>query len=681
MIIQGNGVGPITFAAPAMPYVGPPQPLAPPDYFVDREDQFRDIRELADTTGPSCPRPPVGVVAGIRGVGKTALLRKAGADLSGSFSDGILHVAYGPHEKTPHDAMARMLAQMHFPQDRVPSDTAMRADCLRAMLARKRVVILLDNVTNPEQVTSVLPTSGTALVLVATDRPALLEDLYVDGALPLDLRQLDSDDAVDLLFQICSECPIKKDSAEVKELAALCGCLPLALRIVGAQLVMRPWLTVSDLVEELRTSGSRTERKVLAQLSAAFDLVYRNLTKTQKEVYRALGLFRGSHFSAEPLAAMLKRDVKSVRDDLRELHLTCVVNWQQDELYSIHRLVRLHACRVSQVEDSKRRRSRMLRRAVNWWHFGTRVCDVTLSGTERLRITEPTDIPTIDREYAWSWFNREQSNIAAMIEAAAVKGWHRRVWQLFEAFFPFLDLRRPLSVWLQTALLAVDAAKHDDHRAAEARCRCLLAKVYQEYEKYSDAREELENAAALAANCGERLIASIHDFTGNLALREKRPGDALEHFLASLEINIRLGRRRGTAMQTWFVGRALRDLGRHDEAEERFAAAHQGILDAGSPDLAPRVLIDIAVLRADRGYVNETRALLDQAQEQATKFGNLTVEADVVMLRAELAGRCGDAAAESAYRNEAARLFERMGSPRAAHILANLRTDTHEATP
>jgi tetratricopeptide (TPR) repeat protein len=678
-VIQARDIGSVTFLEHKPEPVVPAQAPAPPEYFVDREEQRQLLRRLAETASMSRDRPVMGVLGGMVGVGKSALLRMAAAELAPGFSDGVLHVVFGPDGQSPAAAAAGLLEALGVPAERLPSDFAGRVALLRSLTAKQALLMLFDDVTDAAQVTALLPNSGAALVLVAGNTS--LEELYVDGATRLALAPLSTEHAVALLSEICPDNRVKDAPEDSELLVELCGNLPLALRTAAARLTTRPQWTVRRLVDELRSAPNRHavgRPGVLDRVYTVFDTVYADLPDHLRRLYRMLGVLVGVHFGAEVLAAMRgQSETDDVLDDLEKLESTDMVEARPDGSFGLHRLVRGHALRVSLREDPESERVAMLSRAVDWWLLGTTAADVAATGRQRLRIADPDRLlgagrVDIDEPAARDWLHREQANIVAIMEAAAAQGWHDRVWQLFEAFFAYLDARRPLALWVRVARLAVESAELDRHPAAEARCRCLLGKAYQELERYSEAHVELDRARELAAGCDELVLASAYDFTGNLWLREKRPDVALDWFRKSLEINIRRGTGRGTAMQTWFVGRALGALGRVDEATMTFADASRLARAAEAANLVPRILLDTAGVLIDVGRLAEAERALAEAHALAVEFKLTAIRADVSKARGVLAERLGDVQLARTYRRQAAAEYGSMGSPRAARLLAGL---------
>jgi hypothetical protein len=293
-VIQARDIGSVTFVEHRPDPVVPAQAPAPPDHFVDRAEQRQVLRRLAETASASRDRPVMGVLGGMVGVGKSALLRVAGAELGPGFSDGVLHVVFGPDGQSPAAAAAGMLMALGVPVKRVPSDFAGRAALLRSLTARQSLLMLFDDVTDAAQVTALLPNSGSALVLVASN--TMLEELYVDGATRLTLTPLSTEHAVALLAETCPD-RVANEPEDCERLAELCGNLPLALRTAAARLTVRPQWTVRRLVEELRAAPNRhaTGRPgVLDRVYTVFDTMYADLPDHLRGLYRMLGVLVGS---------------------------------------------------------------------------------------------------------------------------------------------------------------------------------------------------------------------------------------------------------------------------------------------------------------------------------------------------------------------------------------------------
>ncbi|MBM7773215.1 tetratricopeptide (TPR) repeat protein [Actinokineospora baliensis] len=666
-VVQARDIGTVTFLAPqapaSIPALVPPGPAA----FVDRVEHLAAVRSLIGAE-PTPGRPVVVAVRGMPGVGKTALVRQVATVLAADFPDGSLHATFGVGGESPSEALGRLLKALGVPDASVPTDFRRRRDLYRSLTARTRLITVLDDVTDAGQVEALLPNSAAGLVLVASN--TALEDLHADGAVPLVVEPLEINDALDLLRQVCADGRVDRDPAAAAELVDLCGRLPLAIRAAGARLAVRPRWALARLVEELR--GTEADR-VLDRVNTVFDTVYADLPPRARAVYRVLGLLVGRDFCVEVVAAVVDEPVAEVRELLDQLATAALVEERADDRYAVHRLVRAHALRVADEHTTGHDRENLLLRAVDWWLFGATAADVAATGRERLRVADPDRLLsgvelTMSPHAALAWFDREHTNIAAAMRACAEKGWHTLVWQLFEATFAYYDARRPLASWVETGILAVESSVVDGDVAAEARCRCLLAKAYQELERYDLAESELDKARALPV--GDRLQGSTYDFTGNLALRTGDFEDALHWFTMARDINVRLDRKRGTAMQTLFVGRALAGLGRTAEALTTFTEAAGLALDAGAHSVLAKAFLATAAAHSTTHHHAEADQALAEAERIAHELDNTALQAEIHLLRATTATTQGDLEAAHSHRQAAAAAYERMGSPKAARLLA-----------
>lgn len=661
-VVQAAHIGSVTFVEPGFRPVVPAQAEPPPSAFVNRDDQLALMRARAEAG--ERPRPEVVAVRGMQGVGKTALLRQFAATSRDLFPDGVLSVTFEPQERAPSEAAARLLLGLGVPEQRIPSTFERRRDLYRSMSAGSRLLVLLDDVTDAEQVSALLPNSPGSMVLAAGNR--MLEDLFVDGAVDVPLRPLGPEDGVLLLAGVCGAERVAAEPAAARELVELYEGLPLAIRVAGARLATRPGWSVSRLLDELREVVSGPAE---AKVFATFDNVYADLPTSLRQLYRVLGVVVGVRFGTEVLAAMTERPVRYVGTDLDALVQAGLVEEEGPDTYRLHRLVRRHALHRSVEEDDAEERRGLRRRAVRWWLFGAMTADLA-ADPDRLRVPDPASVRVeepseVSPAAGLDWLDREHANLVDVMVAAAEEGWHAEVCRLFEALFALYKTRKPLSAWVRAGQLAVTSAVATGSPETEARCRCLLAKAFQELERYADADAELRRARELVADGPERFTASTFDFTGNLCLRQGDAEAALDWFTRALAINRRLGLVRGTALQSALAARALGVLGRFDEALELLTTARDLVAGGSAEVLLPKILTTTGAVLVKADRVGEAERILLDAVDRAGEQGNTADAVDALIALAELGGARSDE-----YRDRAVELLERMGSPRAARVLA-----------
>lgn len=118
---------------------------------------------------------PVITVHGAAGVGKTEFIVHAAHAVSGRFPDGQffvdLHGSDSGAAVHPHDALARLLRGIGYPPVFIPSDMDERAALWRSELAARRLLLVLDDVVDAEQVEPLLPATGGSAVLITARVP------------------------------------------------------------------------------------------------------------------------------------------------------------------------------------------------------------------------------------------------------------------------------------------------------------------------------------------------------------------------------------------------------------------------------------------------------------------------------------------------------------------------------
>lgn len=327
--------------------------------FTGREDQLAwlDARAAAADTAP--PAPMVVSITGPAGVGKTALALYWAHRQRDLFPDGQLYVdlrGYGDEQPLPpSEVLGRFLRSLGAPE-RVPADVDQAAAAYRSSVAGRRMLVLLDNARDAAQVRPLLPGAAGCLVLV-TGRTHLRGLTARPGAARLDLRVLTGDEASALLAGMLGAPRVAAEPEAVAELARLCGFLPLALRIAGANLGGRPAVGIARYAAEL-AAGGLTALAVDGDLAVrrAFDHSYAALPESPRRLFRLLGVVAGPDISVVAAAALAGLDVAEagqILDQLADAHL---LDERGAQRYAFHDLIRRYAVDRAAAEDSARDR-------------------------------------------------------------------------------------------------------------------------------------------------------------------------------------------------------------------------------------------------------------------------------------------------------------------------------------
>ncbi|GAB2889320.1 tetratricopeptide repeat protein [Streptomyces mayteni] len=296
-------------------------------------------------------------VTGLAGMGKTELLLQAAhrALQKGWFSGGVLFAdlhGYDEERRVPvKRALATFLRALGIPAEHIPRGTEARATLYRSVLgtlaaAGRRVLVVLDDVPATDKIRHLLPSDGSTATLVSSQHS--LADLE---ALALPLREMPTGEGRELLGNaIRTALPSDERTAveadEADRLVALCGGLPLGLRIVASLLVDVPSRPLAHLRRDLEDAHSRLS--VLSRedraVTAAFELTYRSLTEDQAKLFRLVSLHPGPTFSTAAAAQLYGESVKETEQLLLALDRRHLVEpqapygrWRQ------HSLVRLYS--------------------------------------------------------------------------------------------------------------------------------------------------------------------------------------------------------------------------------------------------------------------------------------------------------------------------------------------------
>src|SRR6185437_13660796 len=224
----------------------------------------------------------------------------------------------GQRPVDPEDALASLLLTAGVAPAQIPPGLEARMVLWRDRLAGQRLLLVLDDAANSEQVLPLLPGSGGSLVLVTSRRHlTALED-----ATAVSLDTLPPDEAAGLLVRLAGRPGLSLADPGVREIVRLCGFLPLAVGMVARQLHHHPAWSVAGRADELAAAGDRLELMAAENLSVAvaFDLSYADLTADQQRLFRRLGLHPGADVDAYAAAALDGTDVEAARRGLEALY-------------------------------------------------------------------------------------------------------------------------------------------------------------------------------------------------------------------------------------------------------------------------------------------------------------------------------------------------------------------------
>ncbi|MFF1688009.1 MULTISPECIES: hypothetical protein [unclassified Streptomyces] len=212
-------------------------------------------------------------------------------------------------------------------------------------MARRRILVLLDNARDSSQVLPLLPGSPGCLTLV-TSRNRLSSLKVTSGAGSVDLRVLtDSESALHFSRRVGST-PAAAEAA-MREIVRCCSGLPPAIDIAAAHAVCLPMAAPDHLAQELRDPRTRLDAldagDVSTNLRALFTSSHQALDPESARVFRLMGLAPHQDIALLALAHLVDRTPARTRQALRVLQEACLVRQHIPGRYHLHDLVRLYA--------------------------------------------------------------------------------------------------------------------------------------------------------------------------------------------------------------------------------------------------------------------------------------------------------------------------------------------------
>ncbi|GAA4546219.1 AfsR/SARP family transcriptional regulator [Amycolatopsis samaneae] len=264
----------------------------PPDIadFAGREAELAALAEFVAGGGAEVP---VTVITGEPGAGKSTLAVRAAHLLRASYPDGQLYVplAGATAARSLGDVLTDLLRALGVTGPAIPDDVQARAAVYRGRLADRRVLVVLDDAADPEHVRALLPgTPGSAVLVTSRRRLSGLA-----GARRLALGPLSPADAGALLRGLAGAERVGRQRADAERIAAACGFLPLALRIAGSRLAVRPQLRLGLLADRLEDEARRLDELTVSDLRVrgSIALSYAALSPAAQHAFRRLGGCRG----------------------------------------------------------------------------------------------------------------------------------------------------------------------------------------------------------------------------------------------------------------------------------------------------------------------------------------------------------------------------------------------------
>jgi tetratricopeptide (TPR) repeat protein len=649
--------------------------------FTGRAEAVDQVRTLVtNTTNGQSHAVVISAMTGMAGIGKTALAVHVAHLALDRFPDGQFYVNLRGAEAQPLDPRAVLgdfLGQ--FGMLELPDELDSRARAYRSRMAGRRILVVLDNAADEDQVRPLLPGSPSCAVLI-TSRSRLVN---LVGARLVELDVLPVDEAVGLLRQLVGSNRVAVELEPAREIVRRCGCLPIAIRIAGAALVARPQLALARFAEQLRAE------RPLDVLSAAgsddvrtsFSLSYRNLAAAEQRLFRLLGLLRSPDFPAwvgeVALGIPTERGSRAVIDRLVEAQLLEDDRGQEDAAgqhrYRFHDLLREFAREQVDGDDHHAALDRVL----------TRYAVISEAASGLLQPVDQHHPSTVDEPSfcngAMAWYTAEHESLVTAVEQAGAVEFSGLACRLALSLEAFFERGAHWDSWQHTGELALDAARAAGDQDSESRvlrslgylarergnprqalelledslrgfrelsdqfgqsrALCNMIRTYRDLGRFRDAQDCYRSALPIARSCGSRWLEA--NIQRDMGMAHRDQGEA-DEAVACLEAAFPLFRETG---DEWLATYTVRDIGmvqqrqgRQSESALRFEEALAGFERLGDRRGVARALNSLGNSYREQGHWPEAADCFERALDVFRQIGDRRWEAYTLRSLGELHG-------------------------------------------
>jgi tetratricopeptide (TPR) repeat protein len=582
---------------------------------------------------------------------------------------------------TPAEAVRGFLDALGVAPERIPPRPDAQAGLYRSLLADKQMLIVLDNARDEDQVRRLLPASPGSLVLV-TSRNQLGGLGAADGARLLSLDVLVHDEAIQMLAARIGGARAAAEPDAVGEIAALCGCLPLALGVAAARASSRPGVSLAALAAELRDAPGRLDAldagDPAASVRAVFSWSYQQLSSGAARMFRLLGLHSGPDIGVRAAASLVAADEPGARRLLRELTRHCLVTEHAPGRYTLHDLLRAYAVDEARDTDSERDHDAAIGRVLDHYlHTAGRAALLLRSLHEPCVLAPPRPgaVPEriADSGQARAWFEAELQVLLSAITLADGSRFGTHAWQLPWAMMPFLRKRGHWQEWAATQRTALAAATRLGDITGQAISRRLLADACDDLGDREQALSYYMTSLELYRRLGDRRgEAKVLQGLGVLASRQGRYADALGYDVQALHLYRAAGLKADEAVTLYGIGWDHGLLGDFEQARAFARQALELNADVGNRDVDGPFLQCLGYAEHHLGNFTEAAQCFHRALGNHREFGDRWGEAVTLTYLGDTCRALGELARARETWQQALAILEDLRHPEADTVRARL---------
>jgi tetratricopeptide (TPR) repeat protein/transcriptional regulator with XRE-family HTH domain len=653
--------------------------------FTGRDRELDRLRRLvADASGHMA----ICLIDGPAGAGKTTLAVHFAHSVADQFPKGQLYVnlyGFGPSRRpvTPPEAIHGFLAALGLPPGRLPPSLDAQAGLYRSMLAGRRMLVLLDNARDAEQVRPLLPGSPACLVIV-TSRNQFTSLVATESACPVTLGMFTAAESREFLGRRLGADRLVAEPAAVDELARLCARLPLALGVAAARAAARPDFPLATLTAQLQDARGRLDvldgGDQASDVRAVFSWSYRALSEQGANLFRLLALHPGPSISLAAAASLSGTPPAQTASPLSELTREHMLLEPQPGRYSMHDLLRAYAGELLQQQHQGTGHhaavSRMLDHYLLTAHSAVLLLDEPRYPRSLCLPAPQSDVVTEDlatREQALAWFQAEHQALIAAVADAADAGYDAHAWQLAWTLAGFLDFQGQWKESRAVQRIAQAAAVRLGDQAGIAAIHRGLGRAEAMLGQDDEAEIQLSGALRVYRELADPVgQAHVHMRLGWLRDRQGRSGDAIRSAEQALAIFLEQGDRAGQTVAFGAIAWSCAHLSNFSRAMDCVQQALTLARELGEPGGQACHLDTLGYIHHQLGQLSAGVTRYRQAAELYGTEGHRRLQADTLIHLGDAQHAAGRSQAAREAWDQALRTLDDLHDPAAEQVRARL---------
>ncbi|MEU4426429.1 BTAD domain-containing putative transcriptional regulator [Actinoplanes sp. NPDC024001] len=659
-------------AAPAPIGVdAPPVPVQlPPDhpFFSGRDDVLARAEGLIEASRRRGRAAVVLAVDGMPGVGKTTLAVHLGHRVAGAYPDGQLFAdlrgfAAQGAVMSPDEALRGFLGSLGVPPESLPGELHALAGLYRSMLSGRRVLVVLDNARDYEQVRHLLPADAGSLAIV-TSRIRMTSLITAGGAHPVPLGLPAREELRASLVSRLGARRVAAEPAAVDEIIDRCGRLPLAFAVVTARAVILPDTPLSGIAGELAAAGAGLDGfgpDAGTDLAAVFSWSYRALSPAAARLFRLLPSHPGPDLTTPAATSLAGTDQRTAGALLAELATFMLVQVRAGR-HQMHDLLRAYAADLSDQHDSPEERRAAVDRVLDHYRCGA-YAGHQLLGAALLAPRPPEPAPGVvvpafpTAAEAMAWFEAEWRVLTAIVE----HGPPEVAWHVALTMQNYLHFTGRLPVWAATMRTGLAAAEAAGALDGQAHLHRSLAGALAVSGREDLAVRHLTRAGELFERIGDRSGAAMVELNWAYVRAEREEHEAaVRHSERALEVFRATGNRPNLARALRTLAGSTARLGRHDEALDLLRETLELSREIGDVLGAGHCLEVIGSIHRQLGRPAEAIAELTEAVETYRQAGSRSALAEALL---DLGDLCEETGRPEQAREHWRAALETLGDP------------------